>query len=215
MIIAIDGPAGAGKSTIAKGVSKEFNFIYISSGKIYRAIALYLLNNNIDIASKDEIKASLKYINISYENELLLNEKPVENEIYSEIISKNTSEISKIDFIREFVQDILREISMNKDIVMDGRDIGTVVFPNADYKFYLTASIAVRAKRRHKELKNKGVNISYKEIYDSIKDRDFNDMNREISPLKKAEDAIVIDSSDMSITKVIEKISSLIKIGED
>jgi len=212
MIIAIDGPAGAGKSTIAKKLSTRFNFTYISSGKIYRCIALYFHNKNIYIQDQEKIKKELVNIKIDYKDEFYLNGLPVEKHINSDIISKNTSDISKYKFIRDFVQTIIEEISKNKNIIMDGRDIGTKVFPNADYKFYLTASVEERAKRRYKELKDSGMDVNYTEICESIKDRDQNDMNREIAPLKKAHDAVVVDSSNKTIEEVVDEISSYINI---
>jgi len=213
MIIAIDGPAGAGKSTIAKELSKKFNFTYISSGKIYRSIALYLSNNNVDIKNRDLVKNEIKNINISYENEFCLNDNPVENFINSDIISKLTSDISKFSFVRDFVQNIIEDVSKGKNIIMDGRDIGTKVFPKADYKFYLTASVEERANRRFKELKKKGLDVKYKAIYESIKDRDFNDTHRDISPLKKAKDAVVIDSNNKSIKEVVDEMSKYINLN--
>jgi cytidylate kinase len=212
MIIAIDGPAGAGKSTIAKKLSTRFNFTYISSGKIYRSIALYFHNKNIDIQDQEKIKEELTNIKIHYEGEFHLNGMPVEKYINSDIISKKTSDVSKYKFIRDFIQSIIEEISRNKNIIMDGRDIGTKVFPNADYKFYLTASVEERAKRRYKELKDSGMDVNYTEIFESIKDRDQNDMNREIAPLKKADDAVVVDSSNKTIEEVVDEISSYINI---
>lgn len=213
MIIAIDGPAGAGKSTIAKELSKKFNFTYISSGKIYRSIALYLSNNNVDIKNRDLVKNEIKNINIRYENEFYLNDNPVENFINSDIISKLTSDISKFSFVRDFVQNIIEDVSKGKNIIMDGRDIGTKVFPKADYKFYLTASVEERANRRFKELKKKGLDVKYKAIYESIKDRDFNDTHRDISPLKKAKDAVVIDSNNKSIKEVVDEMSKYINLN--
>ncbi len=213
MIIAIDGPAGAGKSTIAKELSKKFDFTYISSGKIYRSIALYLHNNNVDINNKYLIKKELDKITITYKNEFYLNGNPVENLINTDLISKNTSDISKYSFIRDFVQKIIEKISQDKNIIMDGRDIGTKVFPNAEYKFYLTATVDERAKRRFKELKEKGLEVKYVDIYESIKDRDYNDTNREIAPLEKADDAVVIDSSNKSIKDVVDEMSQYIDLG--
>jgi len=213
MIIAIDGPAGAGKSTIAKKLSKKFNFTYISSGKIYRSIALYMHNNNVNIKNKESVKEELVNINITYKDEFYLNGDPVENFINSDLISKKTSDISKYGFVRDLVQNIIEKISENKNIIMDGRDIGTKVFPDADYKFYLTATVEERSKRRFKELKDKGLSVKYEDICESIKDRDHNDSNREISPLKKAEDAIVIDSSSKSIGEVVDEISRHINLS--
>ncbi len=210
MIIAIDGPAGSGKSTVAKTLSKKLNFTYLSSGKIYRAIAYHLLVNNIDTDYEKNVEEQLVNIKIIYNTELCLNGIAVEDKLSTEEISNQTSKISKYEFIRNFVNKIINNISSNKNIIMDGRDIGTEVFPNADYKFYLTASAKIRADRRHKELQNKGINSDFNEIYQSIKKRDFNDSSRKLAPLKKAEDAFEIDSSNKSAEEVVEEMLEII-----
>jgi len=214
MIIAIDGPAGAGKSTIAKKLSKEMGYVYLDTGAIYRTITLDLCNRNIDIENKVLLANSLANIDMKYTMEhIYLNGMIVDDEIRTESISKKTSHYSSKSEIRVFAVAMQRKISLNEDIVLEGRDIGTVVFPNADYKFYLTASEDVRGERRYKDMVDKGMDTSLKEIIDSIKERDFNDKNREISPLTKADDAIEIDTTSMTINEVVEKMVRCIKGG--
>ena len=214
MIIAIDGPAGAGKSTIAKKLSKQMGYMYLDTGAIYRTITLDLCNRNIDIENKELLEYSLADIDMKYTmDHIYLNGKIVDDEIRTESISQKTSQYSSKSEIRVFAVDMQRNISLNEDIVLEGRDIGTVVFPNADYKFYLTASEEVRGKRRYKDMVDKGMDTSLNAIINSIKERDFNDKNREISPLAKADDAIEIDTTSMTIDEVVEKMVSCIKGG--
>lgn len=214
MIIAIDGPAGAGKSTIAKKLSKQMGYMYLDTGAIYRTITLDLCNRNIDIENKELLEDSLADIDMKYTmDHIYLNGKIVDDEIRTESISQKTSQYSSKSEIRVFAVDMQRNISLNEDIVLEGRDIGTVVFPNADYKFYLTASEEVRGKRRYKDMVDKGMDTSLNAIINSIKERDFNDKNREISPLAKADDAIEIDTTSMTIDEVVEKMVSCIKGG--
>jgi len=210
MIIAIDGPAGSGKSTVAKTLSKKLNFTYLSSGKIYRAVAYHLLTNSIDTDDENKVEEQLTNIEINYDTEVHLNGTAVEDRLSTEEISNQTSKISKYKFVRSYVNKIINSISSNRDIIMDGRDIGTEVFPNADYKFYLTASAKIRAGRRHEELQNKGIDSDFNEIYQSIKRRDFNDSSRKLAPLKKAEDAFEIDSSNKSVEEVVEEMLKII-----
>jgi cytidylate kinase len=212
MIIAIDGPAGAGKSTVAKKVSRELNFIYLDTGAIYRAIALYLVRNNTDITDNDSVKKALNIINLKYTSEhIYLDNKIVDNELRTELISKKTSDYSKLYLIREFATSFQRDIARNENVVLEGRDIGTVVFPDAEYKFFLTAKAEIRGKRRFEELLTKGEKASLDDIIKSIEKRDENDKEREIAPLKKAEDAIEIDTSSISIDEVVSIIISNIK----
>lgn len=214
MIIAIDGPAGAGKSTIAKKLSKQMGYMYLDTGAIYRTITLDLCNRNIDIENKKLLEDSLADIDMKYTmDHIYLNGKIVDDEIRTESISQKTSQYSSKSEIRVFAVDMQRNISLNEDIVLEGRDIGTVVFPNADYKFYLTASEEVRGNRRYKDMVDKGMDTSLNAIIKSIKERDFNDKNREISPLAKADDAIEIDTTSMTIDEVVEKMVSCIKGG--
>jgi cytidylate kinase len=214
MIIAIDGPAGAGKSTIAKKLSKKMGYMYLDTGAIYRTITLDFCNRNIDIENKKMLKDYLLNIDMKYTvDHIYLNGKIVDDDIRTESISQKTSQYSSKSEIRAFAVEMQRNISLNENIVLEGRDIGTVVFPNADYKFYLTANEEIRGQRRYKDMLDKGMDTSLKKIINSIKERDFNDKNREISPLVKAKDAIEIDTTSMTIEEVVEKIISCIKGG--
>lgn len=215
--IAIDGPAGAGKSTIAKAISKKLNFIYIDTGAMYRAVGLYYLNNNIDILKEDEVNSLLSNINITltYENgvqQIILNGENVSSLIRTEEVSHAASVVSTYKLVREKMVAMQKELALVNNVVMDGRDIGTVVLPNANVKVYLTATSEERARRRHKELIEKGIEITFLEVLEDIKVRDSRDMNRENSPLKQADDAVLIDSSNMSIDEVIEEILKLCNI---
>ena len=212
--IAIDGPAGAGKSTIAKMVSKKLNCIYVDTGAMYRAVALFFIKNGI--ASDDEKRIAKEIENIQVDiqfevgdQKVLLNGKDVTEEIRAERVGKWASEISKYTLVREYLVKMQREVATKQDVVMDGRDIGTVVLPQANVKIYLTASSKVRAMRRYNELTQKGVFCDIHDIEQGIMERDAQDMNREISPLRQAKDAILIDSSNMTIDEVVEKIVSL------
>ncbi|MBE9469575.1 MAG: (d)CMP kinase [Bacteroidetes bacterium] len=204
LIIAIDGFSSCGKSTVAKDLAKKLNYIYIDSGAMYRAVTLFSLKNNIineqTIDEKklqsllNNIKISFKYNTKTGEAETFLNGNNVEDEIRNIEVSENVSPISKIKFVRENLVKQQQELGKNKAIVMDGRDIGTTVFPKADLKIFMTADVDVRAKRRHKELSDKGLNVSIEEIRNNIKNRDNHDQNREISPLKRADDALILDN---------------------
>ena len=215
--IAIDGPAGAGKSTIAKMVSKKLNCIYVDTGAMYRAVALFFIKNGI--ASDDEKRIAKEIENIHVdiqfevgEQRVLLNGKDVTEEIRAERVGKWASEISKYTVVREYLVKMQREVAAKQDVVMDGRDIGTVVLPQANVKIYLTASSKIRAMRRYNELTQKGVFCDIHDIEQGIMERDAQDMNREISPLRQAKDAILIDSSNMTIDEVVEKIVSLARV---
>ena len=212
--IAIDGPAGAGKSTIAKMVSKKLNCIYVDTGAMYRAVALFFIKNGI--ASDDEKRIAKEIENIQVDiqfeagdQKVLLNGKDVTEEIRAERVGNWASEISKYTLVREYLVKMQREVATKQDVVMDGREIGTVVLPQANVKIYLTASSKVRAMRRYNELTQKGVFCDIHDIEQGIMERDAQDMNREISPLRQAKDAILIDSSNMTIDEVVEKIVSL------
>lgn len=207
MQIAIDGPAGSGKSTVAKKIAEKLNIIYIDTGAMYRAMTLKL--KDIDKKFYEEAcnNTNIEFIN----NKIFLDGKDVSSQIRSEEISKLTSDISKIDFVRKKLVSIQKEIADKNSVVMEGRDITTVVLPDADYKFYLNASSEIRAKRRTLQLKEKGLNADYEEILRDIKKRDNNDIKRENSPLKVADDAIVIDSSNLTAEESIEKILSYIR----
>ncbi len=214
LIIAIDGFSSCGKSTVAKDLAKKLNYIYIDSGAMYRAVTLFCLKNNIiknKIINEQELNSLINNINITFEYnnntdkaETFLNGTNVEDEIRNIEVSENVSAISKIKFVRENLVKQQQDLGKNKAIVMDGRDIGTTVFPNADLKIFMTADVDVRAERRYKELTNKGLNVSIEEIKDNIKNRDYLDQNREISPLRKADDAIVLDNSYLTKTEQLE-----------
>lgn len=202
-IIALDGPSGSGKSTIANLLADKLKISYLNTGSMYRALTLYFLENNIKKSDNIDIKI-LKKINIDInENKVFLNGKDVSQEIRDKEVTENVSWVSSIPVVREYLVEMQRNISKNKSIILDGRDIGTVVFPDAKYKFYLDASSYVRAKRRFEQNE---IDKSFEEIKKDIEKRDYLDSHREISPLKKAEDAIEIDSSDLTIDQTIEKI---------
>ena len=212
--IAIDGPAGAGKSTIAKMVSKKLNCIYVDTGAMYRAVALFFIKNGIANDDEKRIAKEIENIQVDIQFEagdqkVLLNGKDVTEEIRAERVGNWASEISKYTLVREYLVKMQREVATKQDVVMDGRDIGTVVLPQANVKIYLTALSKVRAMRRYNELTQKGVFCDIHDIEQGIMERDAQDMNREISPLRQAKDAILIDSSNMTIDEVVEKIVSL------
>jgi len=212
--VAIDGPAGAGKSTIAKKVAKELGFIYVDTGAMYRAMALFLLKNNVDREDKEAIgtKCQEADISIRYENGeqiVLLNGENVNGFIRTEEVGNMASVSSANPKLREKLVELQKKLAAETDVIMDGRDIGTCVLPNADVKVYLTASSKVRAMRRFKELEAKGLTCDLAQIEADIIERDNRDMTREHSPLKQAEDAQLVDSSDMTIDEVVEAICSL------
>ena len=214
MNIAIDGPAGAGKSTIARLAAKELGFIYVDTGAMYRAIALYLLDNDTNIDDEDALKSALDNININivYEEgvqHVFLNLQDVSTEIRNERVGNMASNSSAYPPVRAKLLDLQRDIAAKNDVIMDGRDIGTNILPNAEVKVYLTASVEVRAKRRYDELILRGENPDIEVIKKDIETRDYQDMNREIAPLKQADDAVLIDSSDMTIQEVVAEIIRL------
>lgn len=209
--IAIDGPAGAGKSTIAKRIAKELSFVYVDTGAMYRAMALYFLRKGILPEAVDEIEALCPDIHVTIEyqegeQQVLLNGENVNGFIRKEEVGNMASKTSSIPAVRAALLDLQRDMAKTADILMDGRDIGTNVLPNADLKIYLTASSGVRAKRRYDELVAKGQECDLKKIEEDIITRDEQDMNRKIAPLKQAEDAICVDSSNLTIDEVVETI---------
>nr|WP_317363778.1 (d)CMP kinase [uncultured Blautia sp.] len=214
--IAIDGPAGAGKSTIAKAVAKELKFIYVDTGAMYRAMALYLLQQGISPKETEKMEEACAKAEISivYEEgaqQVLLNGENVTGLLRQEEVGNMASVSSANPKIREKLVELQRILASRENVVMDGRDIGTCVLPNAQVKVYLTASARTRALRRCKELEEKGISCVLEEIEADINERDHRDMTREISPLKQAEDAVLLDSSDMTIEEVKEAIISLYK----
>ena len=217
--IAIDGPAGAGKSTIAKKVAKELDFIYVDTGAMYRSMALYLIRKGVKAEEKNKIIELLPEIHVTLayvegEQHVYLNQEDVSSLIRNEEVSQMTSSISTIPEVREALLSLQRNLAKENNVLMDGRDIGTCVLPNAELKIYLTASTKVRAKRRYDEMIEKGMECNLKELEASIKERDQRDMNREIAPLKQAEDAVFLDTSDMNIEEVVSAIIRLVKERE-
>lgn len=210
MIIAIDGPSGAGKSTVARLLSKEFGFEYIDTGAMYRALAYKAYIQNIDI-NENEITKMLKTTNVNYyDNQIFLDGENVECLIREEAISIAASKISALKVVREKMVDIQRKIAVNKNAVLEGRDIGTKVFPDADYKFFITASLEERAKRRYEQLKINNIETDYINVLNDMIKRDENDSTRQFSPLKMAEDAILIDTTSMDLTEVTKTIAQYI-----
>ena len=212
--IAIDGPAGAGKSTIAKLVAKEKGYIYVDTGAMYRGLAIYFLKKGIQPDEKEKIIDACKdaEVSIGYEDgaqQIYLNGENITSMLREEAVGNMASISSAVPEVRAKLLDLQRNLAKEKDVVMDGRDIGTHVLPNADVKIYLTASVECRANRRFKELTEKGIACNYDEIAQDIQERDTRDMNREIAPLKKADDAVLVDSSDMTIEEVVKAITGL------
>jgi cytidylate kinase len=214
MNIAIDGPAGAGKSTIAKKLAKELGFIYVDTGAMYRAMAYYFLQNGI--ASDDEAAIAKACpavdVTIAYENgeqQVLLNGENVNGVIRTEQVGNMASATSVYPVVRKKLVELQQELAAKADVIMDGRDIGTCVLPNAQVKIYLTASSKTRATRRYEELTAKGESCDLEEIEKDIIERDYRDMHRETSPLKQAEDAVLVDSSDLTINEVVAAIREI------
>ena len=211
MNIAIDGPAGAGKSTIAKRLAKKLGFIYVDTGAMYRAMAYYFVQHNIDAKDENAIAAACPDVDvtITYENgeqQVLLNGENVNGVIRNEEVGNMASSTSVYPVVRKKLVELQRQLAKSADVIMDGRDIGTCVLPDAQVKIYLTASSATRAKRRYDELTEKGVSCDLAEIEKDIIDRDYRDMHRETSPLRQAEDAVLVDSSEMNIDEVVDAI---------
>ena len=206
--VAIDGPAGSGKSTISKKVCDILGFTHIDTGAMYRAVTLEALNRGIDLENPESY-AFLNDVSIVYENDkIILNGKSVGREIRSTRVADNVSTVAKMAVVREKMVELQQKAAMHGKILMDGRDIGYVVLPNANIKIFLTASVEERAKRRYKELSNTETN--YQEVLENIKTRDYKDSNRELNPLRQAEDAILLDTTNMTIDEVVAEIVRLI-----
>lgn len=215
--VAIDGPAGAGKSTIAKIVAKEKAFIYVDTGAMYRALALYFIRKGILAEESDKISAAVKDADVTIEyvngeQQVLLNGENVTPYLRTEEVGNMASASSVNADVRKKLVELQQKLAKTSNVVMDGRDIGTCVLPDADVKVYLTASVEVRAKRRYDELIAKGQEADFEKIKKDIEERDYRDMHREISPLRQAEDAVLVDSSDLTIEESAKAIIDLIKM---
>lgn len=208
--IAVDGPAGAGKSSIARAVAEEIGYIYVDTGALYRSIALYSIENKLDneslVNSLDKINIRLEFIDKC--QHVFLNDNDVSDKIRTPEVSMGASKVSAIPEVREFLFGLQKKIAAENNIIMDGRDIGTVVLPGADLKVFLTASAEERANRRFKEMTDSS--ITYEQVLEDIKQRDYNDMHRDIAPLKQAEDAVLLDTTGMTIEEVKQKLKALI-----
>ena len=218
MVIAIDGPSGSGKTSTAKFLAKKMNFCYCDSGSLYRAITYRFINSNIDLDNAFEISKELKKIEIDYNvitNSIVLNNKQITEFLRSEAVTSNVSKVSSIKAVRDFLMSIQRMLGRNNDIIVDGRDIGTTVFPNADYKFYLDADIEVRARRRFNELNVEDNQKDYENVLKMMKKRDFYDQNRKHSPLSVARDAICIDTTNLNLDEQVDRIVDIIKKSKE
>lgn len=214
--IAIDGPSGAGKSTIARAAAERYNFIYVDTGAIYRTVGLCAIRNQVDYSNTEIVKAFLPNVHVEMKHDeegrqrMYLNGEDVTDEIRIPEVSQAASKISAIPCVREFLLQMQRSMAERYNVIMDGRDIGTVVIPNADVKIFLTASQEERAERRYKELLQKGMDITYEKVYEDMKRRDFQDSNRETAPLKPAEDAITIDTTGNTFEESVDLICKVI-----
>lgn len=211
-IVAIDGPAGSGKGTVAEILSKKCNLVNIDTGATYRCVALAMLRNNLTLDDRDKIIELSKNIDIKFglNNEVYLNGEDVTKEIRSKEVTQIVSQVSSIVEVRKNMVELQRNLAKDYDVVMEGRDITTVVLPNANYKFYLDASLEARVNRRVKQNKEKNIDMSYDEIYENIKARDYNDMHKEVGSLMRTDDQIYIDSTNMTIDEVVDKMVNII-----
>ncbi len=216
-VVAIDGPAGSGKGTIASILSKKLNLVNIDTGATYRCVALASLRNNLTLDDKEEIiKLSGEIdIKIDLDNKVYLNGEDVTDLIRSKEVTNIVSPISSIVEVRKNMVDLQRKMASNYDVVMEGRDITTVVFPNANYKFYLDASLEERVERRIKQNEEKGIDMTYEEVYENIKARDYNDSHKEVGALKRCDDQVYIDSTNMTIDEVVNKFIEVIEGDKD
>lgn len=214
--VAIDGPAGAGKSSIARAAAKELGFVYVDTGALYRAVGVYGLRNGIDNKNAEAVAGMLPHISVELKfrngvQHVYLNGEDVSEEIRTPPASMAASDVSAVPAVRQFLFDLQRDIAAKNDCIMDGRDIGTVVLPNAQVKIFLTASPEARAMRRYKELQEKGAKDTYEEVLADLLQRDYNDSHRAVAPLKPAEDSITVDNSGLSLEDSIEQVLSVIR----
>mgnify|MGYP004646854639 CR=1 FL=1 len=216
MIVAVDGPAGSGKGTVTKKIEEKMGFLNLDTGATYRCVALQVLKENVKLEDEEKMIKIANEIDIKIDNNgekdiILLNGEDVSKEIRTKEVTAIVSQVSTIIPVREKMVDVQRKLAVGKNVIVEGRDIGTVVFPNADIKIYLDANEEIRAKRRYKENMENGIETTYEEVLENVKMRDYNDMHKKVGALKKAEDAIVIDSSNLSIEEVVKKIEDIIK----
>ena len=214
--IALDGPAGAGKSTVAKGAAKALGFIYVDTGALYRTVGLKFIREGYDTTLDCDIDAILKTIEVDIKfidgtQHVFLNGEDVSEAIRTPEASMMASAVSAKPPVRAFLLEMQRKLARENNVLMDGRDIGTVVLPNATLKFFVTASVEERANRRYKELKEKGSDVSYEEVYKDIETRDYNDSHREIAPLKPAEDSIMFDTTGFTLQQSIDRLITMVK----
>ena len=218
MVIAIDGPSGSGKTSTAKLLAEKLNFYYCDSGSLYRALTYHLIKNKINLSNIDEISNELSNIDIQYDvatNSIILNDENINQFLRTLEVTNNVSKVSSIKIIRGFLNSIQQRLGNNNNIIVDGRDIGTTVFPDADYKFYIDADIKIRAKRRFREIKLKDDWQDYNDVLRMMKKRDSYDQNRKHSPLSIADDAICIDTTDLSLNEQVDKIVNIIKKSKE
>ena len=214
--IAIDGPAGAGKSTAARRAAENLNFIYVDTGAMYRTIGLYMLEHQVPVDREESLRKALDEIRIELGyregiQRMFLNGEDVSDRIRTEEVSAQASVVAAIPAVRGKLLDLQRDMAASQDVIMDGRDIGTNILPDAELKIYLTASVEERARRRYQEMVQKGEECSIEEIRKDIADRDYRDMHRETAPLRQAEDAVYLDTSDMTLDEVVAEITRLAK----
>ena len=215
MIVAVDGPAGSGKGTVTKRIEKELGFLNLDTGATYRCVALQVLKENVSMEDEEKIIKIANEIDIEIDNTgdkdiIFLNGVDVSKDIRTKEVTAIVSQVSSIIPVREKMVEVQRKLANGKNVIVEGRDIGTVVFPNADIKIYLDASEEIRAKRRYEENVKNGVDTSYTEVLENVRLRDYNDMHKKVGALKKADDAIVIDSTDLTIDEVVNKIKNII-----
>lgn len=214
--VAIDGPSGAGKSSVAKKIAENFKIMYLDTGALYRAIGYYFIRNNLDYKNGKMVEENLNKISLDIKFSdgkqiVFINGEDVTSKIRTNEVSMAASAISSVKATREFLMDTQREIAKKNSVVMDGRDIGTVILPKADVKIFLTASLEERTRRRFEELNKVNDNIKYEEVFNQMRERDFNDTNRKVAPLRPAEDAIIFDSTKLEFEKVVSELTNIIK----